>query len=162
MRISDWSSDVCSSDLLFQHVQQSGHRPALTDLAFDRSETLRFGQGLERCNRYPVVAAPQEPDLVVLWNIGIEEQQFPFKLLPDRGAKRLRIWRQAEAGIVRISPDLEVLGKIVIGIARSEEHTSELQSLMRLSYAVFCLKKKNQDTYTNKFTLCRILHTAYY
>src|SRR3546814_9074631 len=49
--------------------------------------------------------------------IGIEEQQFPFKLLPDRGAKRLRIWRQAEAGIVRISPDLEVLGKIVIGIA---------------------------------------------
>src|SRR3546814_16884346 len=37
--------------------------------------------------------------------------------LPDRGAKRLRIWRQAEAGIVRISPDLEVLGKIVIGIA---------------------------------------------
>src|SRR3546814_4927766 len=89
MRISDWISDVCSSDLprgrrfesihqsrvqssLFQHVQQSGHRPALTDLAFDRSETLRFGQGLERCNRYPVVAAPQEPDLVVLWNIGIE------------------------------------------------------------------------------------------
>src|SRR3546814_7803093 len=60
MRISDWSSDVCSSDL---------------------------------------------------------EQQFPFKLLPDRGAKRLRIWRQAEAGIVRISPDLEVLGKIVIEIA---------------------------------------------
>src|SRR3546814_15408983 len=51
------------------------------------------------------------------WNIGIEEQQFPFKLLPDRGSKRLRIWRQAEAGIVRISPDLEVLGKIVIGIA---------------------------------------------
>src|SRR3546814_5842752 len=70
LRISDWSSDVCSSDLL-----------------------------------------------VVLWYIGIEEQQFPFKLLPDRGAKRLRIWRQAEAGIVRISPDLEVLGKIVIGIA---------------------------------------------
>src|SRR3546814_7126733 len=30
--------------------------------------------------------------------------------------------------------------------ARSEEHTSELQSLMRISYAVFCLKKKNQDT----------------
>src|SRR3546814_1852387 len=32
---------------------------------------------------------------------------------------------------------------------RSEEHTSELQSLMRISYAVFCLKKKNQDTQTN-------------
>src|SRR3546814_10889647 len=33
--------------------------------------------------------------------------------------------------------------------ARSEEHTSELQSLMRISYAVFCLKKKNKKTYTN-------------
>src|SRR3546814_4754840 len=32
-------------------------------------------------------------------------------------------------------------------IYRSEEHTSELQSLMRISYAVFCLKKKNTDTY---------------
>src|SRR3546814_3243490 len=38
--------------------------------------------------------------------------------------------------------------------ARSEEHTSELQSLMRISYAVFCLKKKKQNTkvtYTNSF-----------
>src|SRR3546814_7382763 len=33
---------------------------------------------------------------------------------------------------------------------RSEEHTSELQSLMRISYAVFCLKKKNTEKYTNK------------
>src|SRR3546814_9509978 len=33
-------------------------------------------------------------------------------------------------------------------VARSEEHTSELQSLMRISYAVFCLKKKNKDKYT--------------
>src|SRR3546814_7767241 len=32
---------------------------------------------------------------------------------------------------------------------RSEEHTSELQSLMRISYAVFCLKKKNKDNYIN-------------
>src|SRR3546814_10624027 len=35
---------------------------------------------------------------------------------------------------------------------RSEEHTSELQSLMRISYAVFCLKKKNTNTYTNHET----------
>src|SRR3546814_9404564 len=39
----------------------------------------------------------------------------------------------------------EVLGADVI-FGRSEEHTSELQSLMRISYAVFCLKKKNKDT----------------
>src|SRR3546814_3605868 len=37
-----------------------------------------------------------------------------------------------------------------IGFTRSEEHTSELQSLMRISYAVFCLKKKNSNKSTNK------------
>src|SRR3546814_8648364 len=35
---------------------------------------------------------------------------------------------------------------------RSEEHTSELQSLMRISYAVFCLKKKNKQTYNRRLT----------
>src|SRR3546814_9564936 len=39
-----------------------------------------------------------------------------------------------------------VIGGIVGAIARSEEHTSELQSLMRISYAVFCLKKQQQTT----------------
>src|SRR3546814_5473032 len=38
--------------------------------------------------------------------------------------------------------------------SRSEEHTSELQSLMRISYAVFCLKKKNQKTYTTDAAEC--------
>src|SRR3546814_8175678 len=38
----------------------------------------------------------------------------------------------------------------VIDAYRSEEHTSELQSLMRISYAVFCLKKKNKYTYLHK------------
>src|SRR3546814_9189149 len=38
------------------------------------------------------------------------------------------------------------------GIARSEEHTSELQSLMRISYAVFCLKKKNTPTRKHTYT----------
>src|SRR3546814_1984030 len=47
------------------------------------------------------------------------------------------------------------------GIDRSEEHTSELQSLMRISYAVFCLKKKNTEndvTHTDQCTLHRKLH----
>src|SRR3546814_8309734 len=43
------------------------------------------------------------------------------------------------------------LGRIALGLSlRSEEHTSELQSLMRISYAVFCLKKKNNKTTTHK------------
>src|SRR3546814_3719093 len=42
------------------------------------------------------------------------------------------------------------LEQMVAGEARSEEHTSELQSLMRISYAVFCLKKKKKNTKTDK------------
>src|SRR3546814_7023812 len=44
------------------------------------------------------------------------------------------------------------------GDNRSEEHTSELQSLMRISYAVFCLKKKNTTTYTYTLTLYTKTH----
>src|SRR3546814_10807971 len=51
-----------------------------------------------------------------------------------------------EAGLARIPPSMEqasrLLGETSTGTLRSEEHTSELQSLMRISYAVFCLKKK--------------------
>src|SRR3546814_995010 len=39
---------------------------------------------------------------------------------------------------------------LAVGVGRSEEHTSELQSLMRISYAVFCLKKKKYNTYHQK------------
>src|SRR3546814_7357236 len=52
------------------------------------------------------------------------------------------------------TPDPEILGGDVIVVGRSEEHTSELQSLMRISYAVFCLKKKKQQTKINK-SYCR-------
>src|SRR3546814_1590102 len=44
--------------------------------------------------------------------------------------------------------------RIVVADERSEEHTSELQSLMRISYAVFCLKKKNQQN------MCNLLNTT--
>src|SRR3546814_5954440 len=44
-------------------------------------------------------------------------------------------------------PSSDVPARKGANTVRSEEHTSELQSLMRISYAVFCLKKKNTDTY---------------
>src|SRR3546814_5898957 len=44
------------------------------------------------------------------------------------------------------------VGQVAARIERSEEHTSELQSLMRISYAVFCLKKKNDNKQNNKYT----------
>src|SRR3546814_6965457 len=51
----------------------------------------------------------------------------------DRAAAGMGAYAASKAGVARLTEAL----------ARSEEHTSELQSLMRLSYAVFCLKKKN-------------------
>src|SRR3546814_8040913 len=118
MRISDWSSDVCSSDLLDLKVV-AGQRPA------QRAGSARHGINHGRIGFEPH-AAPQPVDedrgdmRALLGNTGL--------LLDDRGERdrlRHRVERQA-----------------VGALRRSEEHTSELQSLMRISYAVFCLKTK--------------------
>src|SRR3546814_3623527 len=89
MRISDWSSDVCSSDL--------------------RSQSARSGPsgGDERSLAMPASAC----------------------------AISIPHWR----ALARNRSSSELRGR---NMRRSEEHTSELQSLMRISYAVFCLKKK--------------------
>src|SRR3546814_8411164 len=90
MRISDWSSDVCSSDL--QNIQSLGGRVHIQS---------RPGQGSSFILTLPLTLAVLDGMV-------------------------LRVGEQS----------------------RSEEHTSELQSLMRISYAVFCLKKKNNTTIT--------------
>src|SRR3546814_1100065 len=97
MRISDWSSDVCSSDLT-----RTGGRPSRTSNPLIR----RLGRECVRHNRTHHGAYRSNPKF-------------------DRPI------RTAHGGI-RTSDH---------GNRRSEEHTSELQSLMRNSYAVFCLKK---------------------
>src|SRR3546814_10524041 len=111
MRISDWSSDVCSSD-------------------------LRCGDQFPAFALAPLAA---NPDLVF-----------------DRPAV---LKRARKAGIDDSahgrSPDRLRPGRAPLSM-RSEEHTSELQSLMRISYAVFCLKKKNisnNNKYTNNLRL---------
>src|SRR3546814_7325590 len=53
--------------------------------------------------------------------------------------------RAAIAELQRTAPDNAAVGTLVLAQARSEEHTSELQSLMRTSYAVFCLKKNKKQ-----------------
>src|SRR3546814_7880186 len=86
---------------------------------------------------------------------------FPYTTLFRSGFERRRLV-QIQIDL-RNLVELQVLGgQFLLGIhidlvldLRSEEHTSELQSLMRISYAVFCLKKKTNKTETN-FTL---LHT---
>src|SRR3546814_4593730 len=103
MRISDWSSDVCSSDLLHQPDDDE-----LTGLA-----GLDFGWQLS-----PAIKLTQTASTI------IGETTTSTSSLTALNAK--------------------LSGGLSARIAyRSEEHTSELQSLMRISYAVFCLKTKN-------------------
>src|SRR3546814_8668320 len=108
MRISDWSSDVCSSDLLGS-VWPEG---AELDLQVTRSrwEGLDEGHGHLRARKVRVARS------------GRGEAAQP---------RLLDLWLPARSGAIEV---------------RSEEHTSELQSLMRISYAVFCLKKKKKNT----------------
>src|SRR3546814_4219113 len=107
MRISDWSSDVCSSDL----VSKAG-------VANKRCATLG---ALRPLNRVP------------------PGTMFTFLDL----SPRLLVTTHHSA----ITGPYHRNGKAVADVmkARSEEHTSELQSLMRISYAVFCLKKKKNE-----------------
>src|SRR3546814_979790 len=108
MRISDWSSDVCSSDLARAQPQpEPGHRlrePPALGLAVGAGRAAAGG-----------AAAGHRQD----------------SLRPHRAAGGGRRVSQLPAAGIRREPP-----------SRSEEHTSELQSLMRISYAVFCLKKK--------------------
>src|SRR3546814_5178774 len=110
MRISDWSSDVCASDLLLlRRVEQIGG----VRHAAGKRRKLRRGQ----CRRTP------------------QAKQQGRRDGPDAGHQNSTFGACSAPG--------EVAWKGTIGFApRSEEHTSELQSLMRISYAVFCLKTK--------------------
>src|SRR3546814_10283132 len=120
MRISDWSSDVCSSDL----------RVRLRINVFaQQAEPLLFGRRrLLHGVQQPVAGAP------FLFGIGDIVADFAAAQGFRRGATLLL--QRFERGVA-CARDLREL-------ARSEEHTSELQSLMRISYAVFCLKKKTK------------------
>src|SRR3546814_8479686 len=117
MRISDWSSDVCSSDLLLCALAPTLRR------GVDRSSSTRFraGCGLE---------GPQLP-------LRSMRSQVDCAALPDL---RRAMWPLRPC--LRPWPCPSRSSEL-----RSEEHTSELQSLMRISYAVFCLKKKHNDTF---------------
>src|SRR3546814_4744029 len=101
MRISDWSSDVCSSDLHERDVEPT--QPQRDDAEQESQERAQD-------------SAEKEP----------QPGADPVVKLAQRGG---------------VGPD-----------GRSEEHTSELQSLMRISYAVFCLKTKIQHA---KLQLCK-------
>src|SRR3546814_7137811 len=88
--------------------------------------------------RWPLLAIAFGAGLAVLYRHG-----------PSRDAAE---WRWVSPGAV-VATVLWLMGSALFSVyVRSEEHTSELQSLMRLSYAVFCLKTKNTSNITNKHT----------
>src|SRR3546814_5938648 len=129
MRISDWSSDVCSSDLNFEHAR--------TDFLFDQ-----FREAQEQCKELLTAKLP-----LPAYDQAIKASHL-FNLLNARGVISVAE-RQAYIGRVRELTKGCCEGWMEKHGWRSEEHTSELQSLMRISYAVFCLKKKTiQNTLT--------------
>src|SRR3546814_5389328 len=102
MRISDWSSDVCSSDLV---AEEGGRKERRRQRSAGGRRVVRRRKGSQHARQ-----------------------------IIDREGVHI----------------IAILGQVIIGIdaadqERSEEHTSELQSLMRISYAVFCLKKKKTN-----------------
>src|SRR3546814_7771303 len=179
MRISDWSSDVCSSDLILKLEQSRGTllgvivqfggqtplklaqesedagipilgtSPDAIDLAEDRE---RFAALIERLGlKQPTngIARSREEALAVAERIGYPVLMRPSYVLGGRAMEIVEDAEQLDNYIqfaVQVSGDSPVLIdrylRDAIEVDRSEEHTSELQSLMRISSAVFRLKKK--------------------
>src|SRR3546814_1480733 len=112
MLISDWSSDVCSSDLYSRAVR---------------------GSNDERIARLIMQARSCQRNLDVACFLGRSASD-NRQIVDDRGGEGIALVMDGAACRCHGSGS----GR------RSEEHTSELQSLMRSSYAVFCLKKKKR------------------
>src|SRR3546814_3642643 len=120
MRISDWSSDVCSSDLESRRGEQRS-------ISFSKSRALSSSASSRSASIASVSASALAlvlkscTSLSAPWTDGRNASVTKKRLMNNR--------------------------------SRSEEHTSELQSLMRISYAVFCLKKKQNDLSEEEATL---------
>src|SRR3546814_4755529 len=127
MRISDWSSDVCSSDLAERNI--------LEILLYDDESLLE---------EVAVVAfGTQKKSSMVssVTSVSVKDLNTPASNLTSSFAGRIPgvISYQTTGEPGADNAQFFIRGVTTFG--RSEEHTSELQSLMRISYAVFCLKK---------------------
>src|SRR3546814_10196000 len=121
MRISDWSSDVCSSDLRELHAYLVG---AMSAEERQKAGTVNAIFNLIAQDRAGLDPHPRPVALQFFCHVHRDLRHRAIADLRRRHANRHRI----------VSADLQP------GRKRSEEHTSELQSIMRISYAVFCLK----------------------
>src|SRR3546814_6909224 len=143
MRISDWSSDVCSSD--FGEGRESRVPPVLEAAqvaGLGREAVLVLVVGAEHVVEAPAVVVGREPQLLgkgLLAVLAHRRGHRPRVVVVEAQPAVLGV----EAGVLAGDVALVVVARGAGGergeAQRSEEHTSELQSLMRISYAVFCL-----------------------
>src|SRR3546814_7325364 len=134
MRISDWSSDVCSSDLRTRTPKSS--RSAAPDLhatAFPMTGKIDMTnwRGV-----FPAVTTKLRKDE----SVDLDATAGSIDRLIGNGVSGVIVLPMLGENA---SLSIEERDSVILAAQeRSEEHTSELQSLMRISYAVFCLKKK--------------------
>src|SRR3546814_1523777 len=136
MRISDWSSDVCSSDLLAASRRRGLRARVEPHLCGGDRAICEDAGGRARVGPCDPGRSGGRPPI-------------PNHLLPRRASP---------VGTRPVAPCQAAFAERSAGSQvqyRSEEHTSELQSLMRISYAVFCLKKNKEKTQNNT-NLCTI------
>src|SRR3546814_10706264 len=125
MRISDWSSDVCSSDLTNGKT----------------TVTAMTRQLVQACGLSARAAGNISPAALAALSDALDADDLPDVWVLELSSFQLE-------GTHTLAPDAAVVLNVTQdhldwhGSMRSEEHTSELQSLMRISYAVFCLNKK--------------------
>src|SRR3546814_10850552 len=153
MRISDWSSDVCSSDLRSEPMSDEDGRPVFSQEALEMRDKL-----VEQLCALPVVGSALDHIIGHFGTDAVAEVTGRSRriVIDAHGRQRIES-RSPRTNLAETDAFMRNEKKILIfsdaggtgrsyhaSLTRSEEHTSELQSLMRISYAVFCLKKKTQ------------------
>src|SRR3546814_8040444 len=151
MRISDWSSDVCSSDLgvhkqryrIVDFKRRKWDVPATVErLEYDPNRSAFIALVKYEDGEVAYILAPQR--------VAAGDQIVAGKKVDVKPGNAMEIG-QVPIGTIVHNVELkpgkggQIARAAGTYVQRSEEHTSELQSLMRISYAVFCLKKKKQQ-----------------
>src|SRR3546814_6366041 len=130
MRISDWSSDVCSSDLgqgVWLNITSTGEVPSALLGPDVRKQAGDAAIAASPASVQSCLIMPAPEDI-----FSTSEKGAAWDVMPPSTASVAPVMKRAA------SDARNATGSAI----RSEEHTSELQSLMRISYAAFCLKKK--------------------
>src|SRR3546814_9141662 len=134
MRIRDWSSDVCSSDLKLKVA----NAPKFLDC--DLLDADHGASGKSAARTAGSANTPSSSTIFLRF-----AAMSARSLVVARASKNVARTAPATVPTFSSAPVLSPVVLLFCIFPRSEEHTSELQSLMRISYAVFCLKKKKNS-----------------